>query len=141
MGAGKKTCFGGGFCRDFPLLEKQKHERREENKLAEHQGRGNLEVVKSRDGEKQEAMQQWGHWLGSAGCLSSWWQWDTEAVSRAGVVLTHGVQLEGMSWTGAHLLVWMIPQPAVSGSLGRRVSYTAGPFADSGRLAAPGFVL
>jgi len=67
VGAGKKTCFGG-FCRDFPLLEarqKQKHERREENKLAEHQGGGDLEVVKSRDGEKQESVQQWGHRLGA----------------------------------------------------------------------------
>lgn len=98
-------------------------------------------MERSRRPCSDEAMQRWGHWLGAAGCLSSWWQWDMEAVSRAGVVLTHGVQLEGMSWTGAHLLEWMIPQPAVSGSLGRRVSHTAGPFAGSGRLAAPGFVL
>lgn len=46
-----------GICHYWRVSQKPKHERREGNKLAEHQGEGDLEAVKSRDEEKQEAVQ------------------------------------------------------------------------------------
>lgn len=64
-----------------------------------------------------------------AGCLGSQWQWDTEAVSQAGSF--------NPQCPATHLLEGMNPHPADSGNRGRCVSHTAGPFAESDRLATP----
>lgn len=47
------------------VRQKQKHEQREEKRFAEHQGEGDLEMARIRDAERQEAVQQWGQWLGT----------------------------------------------------------------------------
>lgn len=67
-------------------------------------------------------------------------------VPRLPVAVGHGGCEPGMCsfntrYPARHLLEGTSPHPAGSGSRGRRVSHTVGPFADSGRLAVPGCVL